>query len=180
MAAYRDGDDRRRGRRAHRASSYRRSAGVPGGRTPPDSRRCQRASPGCLGRGRRAGSVGNRNGVIGAGRQTAERRGHRCPAKGFLREMGEVSGWRGVSEASAPAKDRASRPHRRRPSGRRSGSLGGGHRCDGRGRAIQAIRAQGQGSEDLTDRVRILHGRDQAQAPAAARACEHIDVERAA
>ena len=36
-----------------------------------------------------------------------------------------------------------------------------------------------QNGEDLTDRVGILHGADQAQAPVAARAREHIDIEGA-
>ena len=63
--------------------------------------------------------------------------------------------------------------------GRRSSRLLAGHRSDGRGRAVYVVGGPCQGGEDLTDRVRILHGGNQAQAPVAARAREHIDVEGA-
>jgi hypothetical protein len=46
-------------------------------------------------------------------------------------------------------------------------------------RAIQPLSRQPEGGKDRANGVRILNGRDQAQARAAARAREHVDVERA-
>ena len=86
-----------------------------------------------------------------------------------------------MPETPAPAKGRSNRPRRRRPANggqaQISGSVVGVHQPDGRRRAIDALRGQGAGRQDLTDRAGVLDGREQAEAPPAPRTGKDIAVE---